>query len=114
MNSQATLLIIKVVHTIVWAFFAGCIFAIPVYTWMGKIEIAGLLCAVVFIEVIILFTNKWNCPLTSIAARYTENCQNNFDIFLSIWIARYNKEIFGSLYLFGIIYTISRWQGWLS
>lgn len=114
MHPQTTLRTIKVIHTIAWAFFAGCILAIPVYARKGDFQIAGILCGVVFIEVLILVVNNWSCPLTPVAARYTEDRQANFDIYLPAWIARYNKEIFGSLYFFGIIYTLARWQGWLS
>jgi hypothetical protein len=45
MNPQTTLRVIKAVHTIAWAFFAGCILVIPVYAWRGDIKIAGILCA---------------------------------------------------------------------
>ncbi|MGM0589042.1 MAG: hypothetical protein ACQETE_11535 [Bacteroidota bacterium] len=113
MNAHSYLRAIKIIHTIVWAFFAGCILAIPLYAWMGDITIAALLCVVVFIEVLILVVNKWSCPLTPIAARYTENRKDNFDIYLPEWLARYNKELFGSLYFLGIIYTLAKWQGWL-
>ena len=113
MKAQTTLRTIRAIHTIAWAFFAGCILAIPVYAWRGNFKTAAILCAVVFVEVLILVVNKWNCPLTPIAARYTENRRANFDIYLPVWLARYNKEIFGSLYLFGITYTLARWQGWL-
>ena len=105
--------IIKATHTVAWAIFAGCILAIPVYAWLGSFKIAAILCAVVFLEVLILVANNWNCPLTPIAGRYTDNRRDNFDIYLPRWLARYNKEIFGSLYLFGIIYTFTKWQGWL-
>lgn len=114
MNPQTTLRVIKVIHTITWAVFAGCILAIPGYAWAGNIQIAAILCGVVFMEVLILIFNNWSCPLTPVAARYTENRQDNFDIYLPVWLARYNKEIFGSLYIFGIIYTLSKWQGWVS
>jgi len=114
MNSRNTLRAIKIIHTIAWAFFGGCVLAIPVYAWMGNIKLAGILCGVVFLEVLILLVNNWSCPLTPVAARYTKNRQPNFDIYLPVWLARYNKEIFGSLYIFGIIYTLARWQGWLS
>jgi membrane-bound metal-dependent hydrolase YbcI (DUF457 family) len=113
MKAQTTLRTIRAIHTIAWAFFAGCILAIPVYAWRGNFKTAAILCAVVFVEVLILVVNKWNCPLTPIAARYTENRRANFDIYLPIWLARYNKEIFESLYLLGITYTLARWQGWL-
>ncbi len=108
MNPKTTLRAIKLIHTLVWAFFAGCIVAIPVYAWMGSIRIAWILCAVVSFEVLILAVNNWKCPLTPIAARYTENREDNFDIYLPLWMARYNKEIFGSLYVIGIIYTAIR------
>ena len=32
--------IIKVAHTVVWAFFAGCILAIPYFAWRRKLELA--------------------------------------------------------------------------
>lgn len=102
------------IHTIAWAFFAGCIFAIPVYAWLGDVVVAAILCAVVFIEVLVLVVNKWSCPLTHVAARYTEDRRDNFDIYLPLWLARYNKEIFGSLYVAGIFYTLSRWLGWFA
>jgi hypothetical protein len=111
MKPETTLRIVKVIHTVVWAFFAGCIVAILVYAWMGNIKIAGILCAVVYFEVLILAVNNRNCPLTPIAARYTENREDNFDIYLPLWIARYNKEIFGSLYVLGIMYTFVKWLG---
>lgn len=111
MNPLWTLRAIKVIHTVVWAFFAGCILAIPAYAWMGNIKIAGILCAVVFLEVVILLINNWRCPLTPIAGRYTQDRKDNFDIYLPMWLARYNKEIFGSLYALGVIYTVLKWLG---
>ncbi len=113
MNPQTHLRAVKVIHTVAWAFFAGCVLAIPVYAWLGDLAVASILCAVVFIEVLILVVNNWSCPLTHIAARYTENRRDNFDIYLPLWLARYNKEIFGSLYISGILYTLARWLGWL-
>lgn len=109
MNAQNHLRFIKIIHTIAWVFFAGCIMAIPVYAWLGEFALAAILCGIVFIEVLILVVNNWNCPLTHLAARYTENRQDNFDIYLPHWLARYNKEIFGSLYVAGIVYTLTRW-----
>jgi hypothetical protein len=78
--------LIKLVHTAVWAGFAGCIVAIPV-----------------------LALNRWRCPLTPIAARYTDDRRANFDIYLPEWLARHNKGIFGSLYLAGVVLLAVRW-----
>jgi hypothetical protein len=96
-----------------WAFFAGCILAIPVYAWRGRFGAAAVLIAVVFVEVFILLSNRWRCPLTDVAARYTDEREDNFDIFLPLWLARYNKPIFGSIFVAGLLYTLARWQGWI-
>jgi hypothetical protein len=52
----------------------------------------------VLFEVLILAFNKFKCPLTGIAARYTSDRKDNFDIYLPLWLTRYNKEIFSALY----------------
>ena len=71
---------IKTLHTLVWAFFAGAILAIPFATWLGEFTWVAGLVAVVLIEVAILALNGMRCPLTAIAARYTEDRRDNFDI----------------------------------
>jgi hypothetical protein len=50
------------------------------------------------------------CPLTDVAARYTTARQDNFDIFLPLWLARWNKVVFGSLYAIGIL--VATWMSW--
>ena len=37
------------------------------------------------------------CPLTIVARRYSDSQLPNFDIYLPIWLARYNKHIYGVL-----------------
>jgi hypothetical protein len=63
----------------------------------------------VFVEVLVLVFNRWRCPLTPIAARYTADRRDNFDIYLPEWLARHNKLIFGLLYSVGLLYTFARW-----
>jgi hypothetical protein len=58
----------------------------------------------------VLILNRWRCPLTSVAARYTDDRRDNFDIYLPEWIARHNQLIFGTLYVAGIIFTLARWK----
>lgn len=58
-----------------------------------------------FLEVSVLVANRMRCPLTEVAARYTTERQDNFDIYLPLWLARHNKEVFGGLYVAGIVYT---------
>jgi len=102
---------IKLAHTLAWAFFVACICGIPAAAWSRRFDLALLLIAVVAMEVVILAMNRWRCPLTAVAARYTEERQDNFDIYLPLWLARYNKEVFGSLYLAGVGFTLVRWLG---
>jgi len=101
--------LIKAAHTIVWAFFAGCILAIPVASWRGEHRTAACLAAIVSVEVVVLLLNHWRCPLTSVAARYTDDRRDNFDIYLPAWLARHNKLIFGPLYFIGVAYALARW-----
>ena len=112
-SSSAALVMIKVAHTLVWAFFAGCVLAIPVVSWLGQHATAGWLIAAVMLEVGILLVNAWRCPLTAWAARYTDDRRDNFDIYLPLWLARYNKHIFGALYVAGVVFAVVRWM-WLS
>jgi len=107
---------VKLVHTVAWAFFAGCIIALPVATWLQRYDIALILIGIVTVEVLILLFNRLRCPLTAVAARYTEDRRDNFDIYLPLWLARYNKQIFGTLFFAGVIYTLARtgiprWNG---
>jgi len=71
---------IKLLHTSVWAGFAGCIVAIPVLTLQARFRPAAILALIVLGEVVVLAVNRWRCPLTPIAARYTEDRRANFDI----------------------------------
>lgn len=94
-----------------WAFFAGCIVAIPVAAYAREFRVAALLIAAVMVEVLTIAFNRGSCPLTPMAARYTAERTDNFDIFLPVWLARYNKVIFGMLYVVALIYTAVAWVG---
>lgn len=101
---------VKIVHTLAWAVFAGCIVVIPWLASMRQFERAFVLIGFVMLEVLVLVVNRFRCPLTNVAARYTEDRHDNFDIYLPLWVARYIKQIFGSVYVAGIIYTVVLWQ----
>ena len=100
---------IKLLHTVVWAFFAGTTAAIPVLALSGRTGVAAICIAVVAVEVAILVANAWRCPLTGVAARYTDDRRDNFDIYLPEWLARHNKTIFGAIYLAGVALTLLVW-----
>jgi hypothetical protein len=101
---------VKLLHTVVWAFFASCIVAIPLAAAAGALRVAFSFVAIVAVEVVVLLLNGFKCPLTGVAARYTSDRQDNFDIYLPLWLVRHNKLIFGTLYLLGIGYALVVWH----
>jgi len=105
----ATLRTIKALHTSVWAIIASSILAIPIFAWRGQFRPVVILTIVVLVEVVILLANGWRCPLTDVAARYTDDRSDNFDIFLPLFIARYNKLIFGSLFAAALLLALLLW-----
>ena len=112
MTAAASLRAIKILHTSVWAFFVFCIIAIPVLGFLRLFGYAAIFTGVVFVEVLILAANQMRCPLTGIAARYTDDRRENFDIYLPLWLARNNKLVFGLLFLGGVLFTLILWTGW--
>ena len=109
MTGNSRLRAIRAIHTAVWAFFAGCIVAIPIYALLGRFHAVVALSALVSVELAVLALNAGQCPLTAMAARYTDDRRPNFDIYLPEWLARYNKAIFGTLFVLGLIYASLRW-----
>ena len=100
---------IKLAHTAAWAFFVAAIVAVPVAARYNRFGWALVAALVVAGEVAILVLNGMKCPLTPIAARYTSDRRDNFDIYLPLFVARYNKEIFGTLYVAGLVFLFVRW-----
>ncbi len=109
-SNTASLRAIKVAHTLAWAVFAGCIVALPVFAWRGQFRVAAILIAIVCVEILVLLANRLRCPLTKVAARYTDDRRDNFDIYLPLMIARYNKQIFGTLFVAGVLFTLVLWR----
>ncbi|MCJ7582586.1 MAG: hypothetical protein MUP98_18890 [Candidatus Aminicenantes bacterium] len=109
MNNNKKLIFIKTLHTLIWFFFVSIIFyvlycgivnKINVYTWIS----IGL----VIFEGFILLIFRMYCPSTLIARKYSNSKKDNFDIYLPILIARYNKQIFTTLFLIGLITVLMR------
>jgi hypothetical protein len=108
-NRPGSLFAIKLLHTVVWAFFASCILWIPIAASLGQFRRAAILSGFVVLECLVLAVNRGRCPLTGVAARYTPDRVDNFDIYLPLWLARYNKHIFGSLFIAGELFLLARW-----
>jgi hypothetical protein len=100
---------IKLLHSAVWVLMTSGVLLIPFAALRGRIQISAMLTGVILIECAVLFVNHGKCPLTSVAARYTEDRADNFDIYLPLWLARYNKTIFGTLFVCGSAFALVRW-----
>ena len=101
---------VKTLHTAVWAVLAGAILAIPAVAWGGALGWAASLIGLVLVEGAVLGCNRGRCPLTGVAARFTDDRAPNFDIFLPRVLARWNKLLFGSIYLAAVLYTLWMWR----
>jgi len=112
--SDARLNRVKLLHTVAWGFFVLCIGGIFAFAWAGNFRLATIAIGLVTVESLVLAFNSWSCPLTAVAARYTDYRRANFDIYLPEWLARYNKQIFGPLFVAGVLFTVARWLGWIS
>ena len=108
-RARDALVVVRVVHTVVWAFLASCILLIPVLAVAGRLRLALVLTAMVVCEVAVLAVNRMRCPLTDVAARYTGERSDNFDIYLPRWLARNNKRVFGTLFLAGEAVLVWCW-----
>lgn len=103
------LVAIKLLHTAVWFVFAGCIVAIPLAGAWRRFRWAAALTGLVLVECGILAANGGRCPLTDLASRYTGERTENFDVYLPLWLAKYNKTIFGTLFVAGELFVLARW-----
>jgi hypothetical protein len=109
MTDLTALRIVKSLHTLAWAVFAGAILAMPVLTALGCRRAACLLALLVLGECLLVAANRMRCPLTAVAARYTADRRANFDIYLPEWLARHNILLFGTLYAAGLLGLLADW-----
>ena len=109
MKPSDKLFALKLIHTLIWLFFVSVIFYvlyagisgnINIYTWISIGLVLG--------EGMVLVLFKMFCPLTLIARKYSNSTKDNFDIFLPNWIAKYNKEIFTTIFVFATILVLIR------
>ncbi len=100
---------IKVLHTLIWVFFNGVIIylyyavisnRINKWVWMGI--------GVILLEGLVLLAFKKICPVTLLARRYSGSTKDNFDIFLPVWLAKYNKLIYTTLFVIVLVMLFYR------
>lgn len=104
---MSRLVLIKTVHTIIWAVLAAATLYIVYSGYTNKLTPLLWFCVgLIVFEGLVLLINKWSCPLTAVAGKYTEDRRDNFDIYLPLSLARYNKLIFTTLFVIGVILVI--------
>lgn len=103
------LIVVKLLHTLIWAVLAGCILALPVLGITRRFRWAAIISVAVLVECAVLALNGGRCPLTDWAAQFTSERAHNFDIYLPEWLAHYNKIIFGLLFVAGELVVLGSW-----
>lgn len=100
---------VKLLHTVIWAIFAGSILVLPFTGVFRRFRWAAFLTGLVLLECLVLALNRGRCPLTDVAQRFTASTADNFDIYLPNWLARYNKTIFGVIFIAGELVVLRYW-----
>jgi len=99
--------IIKLMHTTIWLLYVIIILYIAFAGITGRFDVILLISIILLLlEFVVLIVNKGICPFTTLAYKYSDKHEVGFDIFLPKLVAKYNKVIFGSIFLLGIILII--------
>lgn len=106
---RRALVIVKLAHTIVWALLLACAAGVPLAAWRGRHDLAAVLATIIILEIAMLALNRWTCPLTALAARYTTDRRANLGIYLPLWLAKRNNVLFGALYITGVAFAVVHW-----
>lgn len=109
---RRALVTIKVAHTAIWGLFVGCIMGMPVAGALRRFDLARWMAGAVLLECAALAANRGQCPLTPIAARFSEDRTLGFDIYLPGWLLRRHKTIFGTLFAVNMVVVILEWRLW--
>jgi hypothetical protein len=109
MNNLQRLRIIKIVHSLVWTFMVAVIFYVLYCGIFNNINLlTWIAIGIIILEGIVLLAFNLYCPLTLLARKYSDSSKDNFDIYLPNWLAKYNKQIFTTIYLLALITVIYR------
>jgi len=78
---------------------------------LRRFDWALVLTLLILIECGVLALNRGRCPLTDVAAKFTDKRADNFDIYLPNWLARHNKAIFGTIFVANELIVFGCWLG---
>jgi hypothetical protein len=109
LSNERKLLLLKLVHTLIWTFYNVVIFYLLYAVITDQIDKWVWICiGLVVLEGLVLLVFKKMCPITVIARKYSDSTRDNFDIFLPNWLARYNKEIYTTIFLVSVLILLYR------
>jgi hypothetical protein len=98
---------IKVLHTMIWIFYNLVIFYLLYAVLANKIDKwVWISIGLVILEGIVLLVFRMKCPLTVVARKYSDSTDDNFDIYLPKWLAKYNKLIYTSIFIIAIVILV--------
>ena len=103
------LTMVRIIHTLVWIAFNVIIFYFVYSALADKIGLWTWICLTLIIgEGMVLLMSGNVCPITTVARHYSDSTKENFDIYLPIWLAKYNKEIYSIIVWIGVVVLILR------
>ncbi len=109
MTNQSKLILLKLLHTAVWVCYNIVIFYFLYAVIINKIDRWVWIClGLIVLEGLVLLAFKKLCPITIVARKYSDSEKANFDIYLPNWLAKYNKAIYTTIVLIGVLILIYR------
>ena len=109
MKNKTKLRLIKIMHTLIWVFFNFVIFYMLYAVIVNKLDEWLWICyGVIVLEGLTLLIFKMVCPLTLMARNYSDSTNDNFDIYLPNWLAKYTKLIYTGILIVISVITIYR------
>jgi hypothetical protein len=109
MKDVQKLFLVKLLHTLIWIFFNVVIFYLLYAVIVNRIDEWVWIClGAILVEGLVLLLFKTVCPVTLVARKYSDSKAENFDIFLPLWLAKYNKEIYTAIVFIALIILVYR------
>jgi hypothetical protein len=97
---------VKFLHTVIWFVLAAAVVALPVLAWLCLFKWVFGITGLILLECAALVANNCECPLRNVAAKYTDDRYDGFDLYLPGWLARNTMQIFGTVFFVGELITI--------
>ena len=109
MTSNTKLILVKSLHTLIWVFFNVVIFYLLYAVVVDQIDKWVWICiGLIVLEGLVLAIYRLRCPLTIVAEKYSDSQKANFDIYLPNWLAKYNKEIYTTIFSIALVILVYR------